>query len=91
MTSDQIKDIFSHHPPHGDQATRFQAIRSAALELALLINEVCPESREKSLAITNVQMASMMANSSIAIHEKPSPVPVPKPKVSRKARRSVAK
>ncbi|MDT2194096.1 DUF7681 family protein [Paenibacillus larvae] len=38
-------------------------------ELAYLINEICPNSREKSLAITNLEQVVMWANASIARNE----------------------
>ncbi len=34
-----------------------------------MMNSLCPESREKSLAITNLQQSVMWANASIAINE----------------------
>ena len=71
MTTDQIDNIFTYHAPFGTQQTRYVGIRDKAKELALLINESCPESREKSLALTNLQQSVQMANASIAINEKP--------------------
>ena len=35
-------------------------------ELAYLIDDLCPKSREKSLAITKIEEAMMWANASIA-------------------------
>lgn len=55
MTKDQIDNIFTYHAPFGTQQARYVAIRDKAKELALLVNEACPESREKSLALTNLQ------------------------------------
>jgi hypothetical protein len=69
ITEEQIDNIFTYHKPKGDQPVRYEALRSKAKELARLINESCPESREKSLAITNLQQAIMWANASIAINE----------------------
>ena len=71
MTKDQIDNIFTYHAPFGTQQARYVAIRDKAKELALLVNEACPESREKSLALTNLQQSVQMANASIAINEKP--------------------
>lgn len=70
MTKDQIDNIFTYHAPFGTQQARYVAIRDKAKELALLINEACPESREKSLSLTNLQQSVQMANASIAINEK---------------------
>jgi hypothetical protein len=69
MTEDQIKDIFTYHKPKNDQQERYQELREMAKTFALYINHNCPESREKSLAITNLQQAVMWANASIAINE----------------------
>ena len=71
MTNEQIDNIFTYHAPFGTQQSRYVTIRDAAKELAHLINDACPESREKSLAITNLQQSVQMANASIAIHEQP--------------------
>lgn len=69
MTDEQIDNIFTYHAPFGTQQDRYVAIRIAAKELAHLFNAACPESREKSIALTNLQSAVQMANASIAIHE----------------------
>lgn len=70
MNNEQIENIFTYHPPFGTQQSRYVQIRDKAKELAHLINDACPESREKSLALTNLQQSVQMANASIAIHEK---------------------
>jgi len=71
MKTEDIDNIFTYHPPFGSQQERYVAIRDKAKELAHLVNNSCPESREKSLALTNLQQSVQMANASIAIHEKP--------------------
>lgn len=72
MNKEQIDNIFTYHAPFGTQQERYIAIRTKARELAHLLNEACPESREKSLALTNLQQSIQMANASIAINEKPT-------------------
>jgi hypothetical protein len=69
----RLKDIFTYHAPSGDQTARYTELRRKALDLALLIEANCPESREKSLALTNLQQTIMWANASIAINEVPPP------------------
>lgn len=69
MKAEQIENIFTYHAPFGSQQARYVLIRDKAKELALLMNEACPESREKSLALTNLQQSVQMANASIAINE----------------------
>ena len=64
-----IDSIFTYHAPKGDQTQRYKALRDSAKLFALLVNDSCPDSREKSLAITKIQEAIMWANASIAVNE----------------------
>jgi hypothetical protein len=70
MTGKQIENAFTYHAPSGTQTTLYQEIRDVAKKLACTIDTLCPESREKSLALTNLQQAVFWANASIAINEK---------------------
>ena len=70
MTQEQIANTFTYHRPFGDQPARYEKIRGWAKEFAEALELLCPESREKSLAFTNLQQAVMWANASIAINEK---------------------
>lgn len=69
MTSEQIENIFTYHRPLNGQPERYEQIRVDAKVLAYTIQKCCPESREKSLAITNIQQAVMWANAAIALNE----------------------
>lgn len=69
MNIDELTNIFSYHPPFGDQGVRYDIIRGQAKSMAIHIEKWCPRSREKSLAITKLQECVMMANAAIAIHE----------------------
>ena len=69
MNEGEIDRVFTYHAPKGDQTERYQNLRATAKSMALDIERLCPDSREKSLAITKVQEASMWANASIAINE----------------------
>jgi hypothetical protein len=62
----QIENNFSYHAPKEGQVEKYTAIREKAKELAILIDEQCPNSREKSVAFTNLETAVMWANASIA-------------------------
>lgn len=68
----RIEQMFVYHSPFGDQAERYGLLRSEALKLAKQICHQCPYSRERSLALTQLQQTIMWANSAIAINEKPS-------------------
>lgn len=69
MATEGLKNRFTYHPPKGDQTDRYQTIRREALKFAELVDELAPDSREKSLFITHLEDAVMWANASIARNE----------------------
>jgi hypothetical protein len=69
MTEEELRNIFTFHSVKGDQADRYPKIRQAGLDLALVILDNCPDSRERSTAFTRIQEAIMFANAAIAVHE----------------------
>lgn len=64
-----LEKRFTYHPPKGDQAVRYAQIRADAKQFALMIDELAPDSREKSLAVTALEEAVMWANAAIARNE----------------------
>jgi len=66
MTQQEIDNNYQYHSPEGDQQERYQAIRAKARELAELVNESCPASRELSIGHTQLETAVMWFNASIA-------------------------
>ena len=70
MANFDIENVFTYHAPHGNQLERYEEIRSEARYFARLLNRVIPhDSREKSLAFTQLQQLVMWANAAIAINE----------------------
>lgn len=67
--TDQIETAFTYHPPKGDQPERYIKIRDAAKAFAFLIDECVPDSREKSVAMTNLEQVVMWASAGIARNE----------------------
>jgi hypothetical protein len=61
-----LEKRFTYHTPVGNQPVRYESLRSATKALAYLILSTCPESREKSLALTKLEEAVFWANASIA-------------------------
>jgi Mg2+ and Co2+ transporter CorA len=62
-----LENRFTFHPPTSeDIKDNYQRIRGEALKLALLINELAPESNEKDNAIDCLDEAVMWANAGIA-------------------------
>jgi hypothetical protein len=68
-TRERIERDFKYHPPKDGQPQKYEAIRNLAKGLAIALDDLCPESREKALAITNLEQAVMWANASIARNE----------------------
>lgn len=62
----ELENRFSYHSPKEGQPEKYIAIREKSKELAHMIDELCPNSREKSVAMTNLETAVMWANASIA-------------------------
>lgn len=64
-----IENNFKYHSPKDGQPEKYTSIRETAKEFAYLINKICPDSREMSLAITKLEECVMWANASIARNE----------------------
>ena len=68
--NEKIEKSFTAIPPTPFDLERFNQIRDKGKALALLIDINCPDSREKSLAITKIEEAVMWANKSISVNER---------------------
>ncbi|ASA26382.1 hypothetical protein B9T62_18415 [Paenibacillus donghaensis] len=64
-----IENNFSYHSPKEGQPEKYQSIRDMAKELAYLIEEMVPNGREKSLAMTNLEQSVFWANAGISRSE----------------------
>jgi len=69
MEIDKLLSAFTYHAPKPGQPEKYTVLRDTAKGLAMLINDNCPDSREKSLAITELEECVMWANASIARNE----------------------
>lgn len=69
MTNQELESRFTYHAPEPDQVSRYEEIRQNCKLTAGLIDRLCPDSREKSLAFTKLEEAVMWANASIARNE----------------------
>jgi hypothetical protein len=68
METSDLDNRFTYHPPKPGQPNNYEDIRRNARRFAAIINAHCPDSREKSLAITSLEEAVMWANAGIARH-----------------------
>jgi hypothetical protein len=71
MDKSDLEHRFNFHPvPNGlvgkVRAQNHGRVRDRLLEVALLIDKIAPDGREKALAITHLEEAMFWANASIA-------------------------
>lgn len=61
-----IRWNMTNHRPTDEEIAVIERLREVAIGLGEHIIEVCPESRERSLAVTNLEQSLMWAVASIA-------------------------
>jgi hypothetical protein len=67
MDSAQLAEWFAYHPPSDPMVMRaHEEVRTRAHQLAAWFNWLLPEGREKSQALTALDLAAMHANAAIA-------------------------
>lgn len=67
MNSDDIRNRFAFHPaPDDEKRNAHTAVRTQCLNAALYLNEMLPDGREKSLAITHLEEAMFWGNAALA-------------------------
>jgi hypothetical protein len=62
-------NMTNHAPAHPGVVDQFESLRRAAKLFAHTIVDTCPETRERSLALTNAAQALMWAMAAIAPHQ----------------------
>lgn len=67
MDAADLSNRFAYHkPPDEATANLHSVVRGECLRVAAWLNDVLPEGREKSLAITHLEETMMWANAAIA-------------------------
>ena len=61
-----IENNFTYHAPKEGQQEKYVALRAKAKELAALFLELVPDSRERSVALTELENSVFWANAGIA-------------------------
>ena len=65
--SDSIENNFNYHQPATEEVgAKHAAIRQLFKDLAYSVDTICPDGREKALAITKLEEGMMWANAAIA-------------------------
>lgn len=60
---------FNFHPVDPEKRQKMELLRSIAHSYATVINETCPDGREKSVSITKLEEVVFWANSALARYE----------------------
>lgn len=68
VTDAELENRHTYHPVKDGQPEKYEAIRAKALEFSKLVRDLCPDSRERSLALTEIDYVVYNANASIARH-----------------------
>lgn len=66
MDANELTHRLSWHPPTGDQEDRYRQIRTAAIDYAQLLNQLCPDGHDKALAVDHLEDCVSRAISAIA-------------------------
>jgi hypothetical protein len=69
VSEDKIKNWFTYHAPTEADVQNYLKIRTSAMELAMVINDVCPGGPDKTAAIRKIREAVMTADAAIACCE----------------------
>jgi hypothetical protein len=70
MDEQELALRFTYFAPKNEpQIARHEKARESGYHFAMILNAICPESRELSLAITKIEEAVMFANAAIARRE----------------------
>lgn len=65
-----LDNRFDYHAPESSAIAGHETLRSHSKDFVSTINTVCPDSREKSLAITKLEEVLFWANAAVArMHE----------------------
>lgn len=65
----RVDQLFQYYPPKGDQVERYAKLNEAFKQLATLVVELTPYSREQTIVIGELWKIRMLANGTIAVNE----------------------
>lgn len=74
MPTDLIDKPFAYHAPSEDGLAKITALRAGFSEVKRLIEAHCPESRQRSVAITELETAAMWAIKAVVFNDPKSVV-----------------
>jgi hypothetical protein len=71
-----VKKTYAHHKPSSDGIARIAKLRKAFSDLHDIIEAEAPNSRERSVAMTNLETTAMWAIKAVACNDPQSAVEV---------------
>ena len=74
LPAEEIRHRFTYHVPTDEQLKSYDLVRSIALSYATVLNELVPDSWEKSLCLTKLEEVVFWANAGIARNNEGHPV-----------------
>ena len=74
MTSNLINKPYAYHKPSEDGLEKINRLRAHFSEGERLMKEICPDSRHRSVAITNNEQTAMWAIKSVVFNNPKSEV-----------------
>jgi hypothetical protein len=66
ITGEEIHNRFHYHKPSEEGAATHQILSAQYENLAHVIDQTCPEGREKSLAMTSLETSKFWASAAVA-------------------------
>lgn len=69
-----IDKPYAYHKPSSDGLDKINKLREKFSEVEALIKEVCPDSRQRSIAITNNEQTAMWAIKAVVFNDPQSEV-----------------
>lgn len=64
-----VKKAYAYHKPSEDGVSKIKTLREAFSSLHNLIKEIAPESREKSVAFTQLETTAMWAIKAVVCND----------------------
>lgn len=67
MSAEDIRHRLTNHPPkNAEVGSKLDDLTFAFIDLGILLDEILPEGREKSLALTKLEECSMWSKAAVA-------------------------
>lgn len=70
ISGEEIQDRVTYHAPSVDGVDRHAKLSGVIASAMAVVNDVCPDGREKSLALTKLEEAKFWASAGVARNPK---------------------